>query len=895
MQDSINKPSRSRRLNVRSLCIVIGCTVGLWATMHWIHGHQVVKTGMLLKAGAEEALEQKDHDKAFELFEQYLSLNPDDTEVLESMSDLLDEHGGSDAATLRAMRINDILLRKDRDRHDLRLRQVRLAEKLGRFADAATHLKTLREQQSDDSDVWYYSGVLAAESGDLEAAAEFFEQAVSLPNPRPEGFGALAGIVGEQNKNPADALDLLNRMVETNDGVVARRIRAEWFLKQEKTVDAVNDLWVGLEFVPDDLETCSVLLNTIRDAQSGDSSLDSASVSRRFIEHVSGVLQDKPELNRLRSFLASAMWADGMKQDAILTLEKGIQLNPRSFNLREILVDYLVSTEQTSRAREEFEQIPKDTISAGRHRFLEGRLQMAEKKWNEALQTMESALGYAHHDSSLTARVRVCLALCRRELGDDAGAVESYRTLVQSSPKFEGGRLGMASAYLRSNQKALAIAEYRQLTHVDGVPAFLANLLIREELTRSPGNRNWKEVEALLSEENPIVKDDVQRVLLQVDLLFARGLPARAIDKLNAAVRRMPDREEIQRAYRRVSSVHGDGLRDRIQQLLDENPRNEEAHVAMLRVLVAGDDRAGITLWLDRLIAREGYAELSPATVLNLVAESARRVAESEVVTRGENEATQLLLQYADNAYQQLVRVSNTHLLSYVDFVSTHKSVDTALQLVSDAKASNSANRIGDCFLTCLRSASERSDVQLRVNNEIVSMIRANPGSIALRTKYADAKILLKQYREAEQALRQIADYDKRNSEAKTRLALLELLVNNRPAKALELSSSAITDSGANAKIRTRNIHAAVLAGNGRADEALGMIRAIPEADRTTASRVFEAYALAALGHSRAAATLILELEATSATSNLLPPEKEMLTNLQQEVDARPAILTSVE
>ena len=101
------------------------------------------------KTTADTALADEEHRRAFELYEQYLTLNPNDEQVEETISVLLEEQGNSVKALQRAFQINERLLLSDKERDDIRLRQISIADRLGRYSDAGVHLKALRTRRPD--------------------------------------------------------------------------------------------------------------------------------------------------------------------------------------------------------------------------------------------------------------------------------------------------------------------------------------------------------------------------------------------------------------------------------------------------------------------------------------------------------------------------------------------------------------------------------------------------------------------------------------------------------------------------------------------------------------------------------------------------------------------------
>ena len=132
---------------------------------------------------------------------------------------LLEEHGTSNKELQRAFQINEKILRKDRTRDDVRLRQIRLADRLGQHADVAVHLGILREQRSDLADVWYYSGLVAEETGDRRSAIQYYQTAVALENPSAETYEHLARLLTSETGNTQAAEDLLQQLRELADSV----------------------------------------------------------------------------------------------------------------------------------------------------------------------------------------------------------------------------------------------------------------------------------------------------------------------------------------------------------------------------------------------------------------------------------------------------------------------------------------------------------------------------------------------------------------------------------------------------------------------------------------------------------------------------------------------------
>ena len=203
-----------RVVNLRALAIVAGSVVLASIVLGRIHASQVTRTSDYLKSTADSALAAEEHRRAFDLYEQYMTLNPNDEQVEETISVLLEEEGNSVKALQRAFQINERLLLSDKERDDIRLRQISIADRLGRYSDAAVHLKIMREKRPDLADVWHFSGIVAKDTGNFTDAIAFFENAIRLQDPPAEAFGFLATLLTREKSDPQRAKQLLDQLVE---------------------------------------------------------------------------------------------------------------------------------------------------------------------------------------------------------------------------------------------------------------------------------------------------------------------------------------------------------------------------------------------------------------------------------------------------------------------------------------------------------------------------------------------------------------------------------------------------------------------------------------------------------------------------------------------------------
>lgn len=879
-----NVPTPRRVLNVKALAFFATVCIVLNVGFAALHKKQVLKTRDYLSQNAADALAAEEHHRAFDLYQQYLVLSPDDLEAQEIIAGLLQDHGTKAREMQRAFDINERLLLNDRERDDLRVKQVQLAEKLGRYSEASGHLEVLREKGSKIPAVWHYSGIIAEDTGSYSEAIEFYQQAAALPDASGETYEHLSHLLTTERRDVEGAEKLLTDFVQRSEddlesSAKAHGIRARWYFAQNRPHYAIADLWMSLEGDPKDIRSNATLLKAIHLATSTDQEFDSDTAYEKLIRQYESTLADDPNQSQIRLFLSSALWATDRRSEAITVLQEGIERDSREYELYEVLVDYLVSDQQHELAQSYFDRIPKRVLERGRREFMRGRLLMSRQEWAPATEAFELAIGLAGDDKDMGSRARICLALCRRESGNTKAAMDAYKDLVKDDPNSEGGRLGMASAYLRGNQLALAIAEYRQLLHVDGVPPFLANLMIRHNLTLPRSVRRWNELQDLLAEDNPYISDTVQRTLLKADMIFAQGFPARAMDFLDDAARRMPDQPEYQRAFQRLNAVHGEGLQRRIQQALDDDVTNPEAHESMLKLL-ATRDNGEMRAWLDDLMIGTSWQKLRDEDRYLILATTASAVADGELATRGQTEQTQILLSYANDAWERLSKTSQMYLPGRIRFLAMYQSGATAVQQLKSTQVTSNLRK-AECWLQIARH--DRSLISSTAS-ELLSLIRAEPKNFYLRLAFVDLQILSGKHDSASRTLVDLAQFDPSSGVTVARQALLALLVAKDSKRANELSSRA---SGlASNDIEVRAVRGLILAEVGETEQARDVLNGIPLNERTPAIELFITRAQQLDGDLSTARYSLRRLLTRRATQGLAPAERSLLERISNELQA---------
>lgn len=875
-QEHQPRPRRVLNLKAVAICVVV---VGVVSTgLRHMHGRQVVKTTAHLKQQADRAVQDGPPNQAIQAIERYLTFSHGDRAARLQLAELLEDHATDEDMLRMAYAMNEGLLLDDRNNDRLRLRQAKLAVRLKLFSDADSHLTMLRSTLKNEPQVWYLSGVVEEHAARVEQAIAYYRSAVDTGSSEADCFARLAGMLTEQGASPAEIEPLFDNLIADHESADAHRVKARWLLAQNRDQEAITELWTGLDLEPTDIQ-----LNGILVSMSRRNSISSADTQQetddRLFKHLRTVVQDQPSEVRLRLFYAHALWNAGQRDQAVETLKTGITRNPQAFELQEVLIDYLVGLGKTQQAVAAFKRLPRSVVDHARWHFLEGRVHMASEQWQKAAISFERASGFSGADERVRLRSGLCLAACRRELGERKGAMETYRTMIQASPNSRDSRLGMAAAWLEAGRLDLAIAEYRQLQDVDGVPELLASLLIRESLRQAPTLRNWREVETLLREDDPIITDEIQRLLLRADLLFAQGYPGRALRSLDIGTLQHPNDTLIQSARRRVLTDSQGTLLARMNSTLQKDPDSLEAWVAILRLHSHIDGPEGAVAWWQQSV---GNAATNADRQHTLVALQAAELAAADLERTAESTTSTALLTMAELAWQDLTATAPEMQPRAAGFLARHRDNDTVLTFLRKADGSIDSGILARSWLAALENSDHKEELRDAVEQALRDLIVAQPAKIQLRQTYVEYLLQFADYESALAIGRQILQQEPHNAAALSRCAWILTMSNGDHTEALALSESASRYAPVNSEVRT--VRALVLAHSESPETALPVFESIPSEARSAESFVYEALALLRTGNHNDAVRAADSAKHRSAPKRWRPADQQLLKDILQQV-----------
>lgn len=880
------QPRPRRVLNLKAVAMCAIVVVAASTGMHRLHSHQVVRTTDYLKQRADESVRHGLPGEAIQALERYLAFGRVDRGARKKLSELLSRHAADKDSLHAAYAMNENMLLDDQDNVQLRLRQTELAVRLNHFSDAGFHLNVLRKTLPNHPRVWHLSGLVAEQEERTTEAIGYYRMAIEHNSVDGDTCTQLAGLLAANGADPGEAERLFDALIERHESADTFRARAEWLLTQDRTNDAVSELWAGLALSPDDVRLNGTLAAALQRNSNADS-VHWRNEQSRLINHLRTQVEIHPTATALCLFCAHTQWDAGHRNDAVTTLKAGIAQNPKAIELQEILIDYLVSEGETRQAEAAFRRLPQTDTNHAHWHFLEGRVLMAAQQWSTAANAFEQAMGFSGSNEHVRHRSGIYLAVCRREQGEHGEAIDAWRSTLQASPTSNESHLGLAAAWLESGRIDLAIAEYRQLPDAKGVPELLASLLIRETLRHPPTRRNWRELDTLLDADDSVITDETQRTLLQADVLFAKGCPARALRLLDVAVFEQPNDLLIRAPRRRVLNDGRGTLLQHLKNTLVHHPNSVEAHIAVVRLLSRRGGHESAAKWLRQLVEGSVCSRLSNQQRLELAAQVAETAAADFERTQ-EPACAAAMLYAAEISWNQLAEVSPDRQAQLIAFAARHHDEHEVLTALRQVPAGTDPILRSQCWLAALEHTHRKEGLRAAAEQVLRQLVAAAPSQMQLRQAYVEYLVQFAGYETALDIERQILLHEPHNVEALSRCAWILAMTGGDHSVALARSESASRLAPQDAGVRI--VRALVLARSSDPAEALPVFDAVPDDARTPESRLYEALALLRCGKPNKAQQLVSHIKREQTPVRWRPADRALLNEILPDLKDPPAV-----
>jgi tetratricopeptide (TPR) repeat protein len=546
-----------RRLNLRSLGVLIVVLASASVGTYFVHGYQVKRNAGTLLARARTLLAQGRGAQAQQYYYRYLKFRPEDPEALEEVATQMEKTAESERARKTVFTIFEKVLSlpdgeggRDPGHTVLRRRQVHRALALQRYVDAEAHIlilagypvdaveeseKGLLEHPPRDGELLDLFGQSLEGQGPDKGrkAEEAYRHALKAGWKRPETYIRLAVLLRRQffQEKVKDADATVSKMVEEArpKSFKVYLARAGYYAEYGAEDKAAADVAEAYKLAP---KEAGVLLAVAQ-------------------FHGKGGLPDdrRPSLEKgaklypydARFHLALARLAMGDdRTEARRRLLKGLDTVPEPprdpahltvlWSLADSLLDLGGKDKELDPARKAIQRLEKRLGDAPRVAFLKARVLLAKGAWGDAAKAFRELLPQVADTRGLAKRARFYLGQCYQQLGDAEKALAAYRQASDLDSTWPPARLGAASAAISLGRIDDALREYNALGPSVGQLA-RARLRVLQALGRPAGRRNWGPVKAALEKAEPDRAKSLPVALLWAEVYAAedskRG-PAKA-------------------------------------------------------------------------------------------------------------------------------------------------------------------------------------------------------------------------------------------------------------------------------------------------------------------------------------------------------------------------------
>jgi len=628
--------SKKRRFNVRLLISIVVPTILLGVGISQLHRLQIKRNASALLEQAERAESKGDLGKADEYLTLFLGYQPNHAAALAKYALIRAARARTVDDRIQTIRAFERALHVDPDRRDIRRRLVDVAMSLKSFSVAQTHLKKLLDRQEpgntnqprtgtlEDGDLEYLLGQCAEAETDYAQAAYWYKDAVAHAPQQIEGYIRLADLL-RNRLGDASAADRVMDARELKDGLIAangRSFRAYLerarYRKQFKIEGADQDVARALELAPTEAD---VLLTAAAFAiERGDLDL-----ARR---HLTIGLEHNPQNWRLSDSMAWIATRSGRPKEAEACLRRGIAASVDPEGQRRLLwalADVLIDEGRLTDAKGPIERLGQERVRPELLKYLNARISVGEMKWTEASKELEEIYPLLAGQSALAYQADLLLGRCYEQLGDIDRRYAAFRRAVSLDPEGIAGQLGLAATLAAMGRLDEALGSYRLV--IDQAPSAgpaLARLLILRNLRRPVPQRDWQEVDAVLTRSAQVMPGSTEVVVLRAEASVSQGQWDRARELLVKARDQRPDQVELWIA---------------IAELADRRETPEAA----LSILMEAEQKLGDRVEL-RLARANHWAQRGGADAPKALAELERNLAsfsarDQERLLRGLTEA----------------------------------------------------------------------------------------------------------------------------------------------------------------------------------------------------------------------------------------------------------------
>ncbi len=506
-----------------------------------------------------------------------------------------------------------------------KLADLYMSQFYGRFSDAARHLKVLLKTDENNTALQLQLARCTANQPEQETAAESLKQLEAVLKADPKQIDAYilrAAVLRDRERDLAGASDTMDAMVAANqESYRAYLARANFNLQDPDKQELVkSDLAQALEKAPKQID---VIMTAIKVLSKED--LPPPEQVTKLRETVEEALKDNDSDERLYSAIWQVTRMEGKPEEALQRLEDGAKKFPESQMLMVLLADQYFSTGQVDKVKEKVAELqklrnPRTEII----KFLQARLAMAERKWEEAVKGLTEVRPLMTQNA---VSIDLYLGQLYRILGRPNDAQQMYERVRVVDPKNIMARAGLADCTYRQGKPDEAIRQMEEIKLEIGLDRFAQNVelrnlyveLMKDHIGSQPeAQQDWAPVNELIAAAN---KAAIARgatggstIAAEIQTLIAQKKYAEAKQKLEAVLKDEPKNASLWAIYFQIMADEPNGAQrtlEAVKAKSQELGQPLQLRVLEIALVSMGSDKEQVAAELQKLAV--GIDKLNPA------------------------------------------------------------------------------------------------------------------------------------------------------------------------------------------------------------------------------------------------------------------------------------------
>jgi len=310
----------------------------------------------------------------------------------------------------------------------------------------------------------------------------------------------------------------------------------------------------------------------------------------------------QPNHSDATALLATLLWREDRREEALALLGRTIEASPDDALLREVYAQLLLTTGDGERAEVQLKEIVRLEPEVQAHRYRLAQSYASRGKTELAIETLRDAVAAKTGDTE----AKLALATLLASQVSFEAAEKELLGFVEASPKDLELRLGIARFYETNGRLEQGEREYRAVMEAAGdrsqgltARTRLASIQIR----RGEVDAATKLIDAVLVQS----PTDPDALVMRAQMAMQRGDTDAAIVDLRAALRDQPTNVllVVQLAQAYIRSGNLELAEQTLRQAVQSNPRDAKTRLALAQFLVNKGEAEKARPVLEQLVRDE--------------------------------------------------------------------------------------------------------------------------------------------------------------------------------------------------------------------------------------------------------------------------------------------------